>query len=542
MNALRSIDFNVNNFEGTGANKKVSEVKMKYSLVFTAPQNFISKLAIQLFNNSSNAITPQIVLQDLFRCVEGTSGSFDTEESEDYNASPATDLVFNVTKSGNDYTAISTTGDVKITIESIQLDIEQALQYRVWDVSALTNEVNKTATTEGGKLLPPLEVKFSSKVDCYRIKISMPELVHEAGVERTAHHSLRLVPTSTLEDDHLGGYLMDGTEKPTKIYAGQTLGVQTIKETISDYTNEACTNLIEGSEQIVNVHGEPKKYTLNTPITDTPIDYPPTTTTTIQNLDDEISTSGSHETGNVVAGATSEFSSWVMYKSNGDVTTNNSNATRRERTATQTGTTTVTINKKVDMYNEIKTLAQSTVQTITTPVSVNGNTFVLQIDRKTTLNIASTETTKSYLTSTTVQTQNWTRTITEQQTKRYSYYWGETTTTESAWTKSGNVVEETTKSDTRTYLTPQIDNNSKTTENTDTFYRKIIRSYENIDITLTSVKRQVQVGTELETEEYTSSTDAFDLFEGDDIQNYYLSQSYSKNYPLKINVIFEQTQ
>ncbi|MBO5215436.1 MAG: hypothetical protein J6B79_04540 [Clostridia bacterium] len=545
MNALRAIEFKVNNFEGTGSDKKVSEVKMNYQLIFSAPKNFIEKLAIQLFDDTSTAILPQIVLQDLVK----SSGIYNTASSEDFNGSPATDLIFTVTKSGNDFTA--TAGDIKIEIDEVNIEIEQALQYRVWDVSALTNETNKVANTEGGKLLPPLEVKFTSEVTCYRIKISMPQFKFDAGTEQTRDYSLRLVPTATLEDDHLGGYLMDGTEKPTTIYAGQTLGVQTVKEAISDYTDEACTSLIPDSEQIVNVHGEPKKYTVGTPITDSPLDYPPTTTTTIQNLPDEISSSGSHEAGNVVPGATSEFSSWVMYKSNDDVTTNENNASYRTRTATQTGTTTVTITKKVDRYNEIKTLSQSTVQTVTTPKSVNGNTFVLQIDRKTTLNVASTETTESYLTSTTVQTQNWTRTGTYRQDRErtgrypnYTYYWGESYLQGnwSAWTKSGNVDEETTDSDTRTYLTPQINNTSTTTDNTDTFFRKIIRSYENIDITLTSVKRQVQVGTEFQTEEYTSSTDAFDLFEGDEIQNYYLSQSYSKNYPLKVNVIFEQTQ
>ncbi|MBQ4587487.1 MAG: hypothetical protein IJB13_06860 [Clostridia bacterium] len=50
MNALRSINFSVNNFNVVGGVEKVSEVKMKYNLTFSAPVNFVKKLAIQLFN------------------------------------------------------------------------------------------------------------------------------------------------------------------------------------------------------------------------------------------------------------------------------------------------------------------------------------------------------------------------------------------------------------------------------------------------------------------------------------------------------------
>lgn len=537
MNALRAIEFKVNNFEGTGSDKKVSEVKMNYQLIFSAPKNFIEKLAIQLFDDTSTAILPQIVLQDLVK----SSGTYNTASSEDFNGSPATDLTFTVTKSGNDFTA--TAGDIKIEIDEVNIEIEQALQYRVWDVSALTNEINTTATTEGGKLLPPLEVKFTSEVTCYRIKISMPQFKFDAGTEQTRNYSLRLVPTATLEDDHLGGYLMDGTEKPTTIYAGQTLGVQTVKEAISDYTDEACTSLIPGSEQIVNVHGEPKKYA------DETTDIQTYTTIEYGEPGETGSYQVSEEYGEVTVGSAPSIngnSSWNNINANGDVVGNTTNVTHRVSklgTYTQTGTRVKTIVMGEDAETKAKEImTEKDVITTTTPISNDGTNIRVEIK---------TTTITTVLTSRTIDCIPKVYTQTEQ-LKRTGYFrqdrvgnnWGAT-----YWHNDDNGGSDgwtVTSTGTRTLQETQSRQEkiakSITESSPDiiTIYRKIVRTSEKHNVKLTSVKRQVQEGDTLVTKSYDESN-KFDLFEGE-IQKFFVSQSYSKNYPLKVNVIFEQTQ
>ena len=532
MNALRAIEFKVNNFEGTGSDKKVSEVKMNYQLIFSAPKNFIEKLAIQLFDDTSTAILPQIVLQDLVK----SSGTYNTASSEDFNGSPATDLTFTVTKSGNDFTA--TAGDIKIEIDEVNIEIEQALQYRVWDVSALTNETNKVANTEGGKLLPPLEVKFTSEVTCYRIKISMPQFKFDAGTEQTRDYSLRLVPTATLEDDHLGGYLMDGTEKPTTIYAGQTLGVQTIKEKHTNYTDNTFSTPIAGSESTVNVHGNPKVYTKGNTVTDQPIEYQYTV------VGEPVVTKNNGSTTSTEKEDDVEYGVW---------STQSRFQRTRTRSMTQTKTVTTTIiGDEEETVVQITTNNSDEVTVSTTVLDVyeeDGNdAFELQISETTKSTIYQTTTTTSTNASKRVYVHTESRTGTQTQTKTNNSSWdgNGTITTSDSWNGwvSNNDEEEVVSQ--RVESETKIDTDSEDVSPADptvkNFFRKIIRTYENIDITLTSVKRQVQVGTELETVEYTSNTNAFDLFEGDTIQNYYLSQSYSKNYPLKVNVIFEQTQ
>jgi hypothetical protein len=241
MNALRSIDFNVKNYETKGGVEEVAEVKMKYNLVFSAPKNFAERLAIQVFDTDANiALLPQIVISDLI----GTgSGVFNTGDSEDYNGTDIGDMSFNVQAltSGENHIYRATNGDISINIEEYEREVHQNLLFRMWDSSALTDVNTPTVSTEGGKLLPPLSVKYKQDVKFYRITISMPNFVLEPGTKKTRNHRIELAPTDTIQDLHLGGEIVkkngDGTYSAVKsIYAdNQTWTVQTVHEKQTDH-------------------------------------------------------------------------------------------------------------------------------------------------------------------------------------------------------------------------------------------------------------------------------------------------------------------
>lgn len=253
MNALRSVDFHVRNYEYDGSgNKKIADVKMKYNLVFDAPKNFAERLAIQVFDEANQPLLPQIVLSYLIDSVaSSTTGVFDTGKTLDYNASEIHDEVFDVVKSGDTFTAtMRDNEDTVIIVEDHFEDVHQRLDFRTWDCSALTNTINPTLNVEGGTLTPPLTVNYMEEnVEFYRIIIKMPQFILEPGAEREAHYSIRIAPTDTIQDGHLGGsfaQLIDGKYVPVKeIYGGSSNDwyLETIHEKVNDkfYSDESFT-------------------------------------------------------------------------------------------------------------------------------------------------------------------------------------------------------------------------------------------------------------------------------------------------------------
>ena len=97
MNALRSINFSVNNFNVVDGVEKVAEVKLQYSLSFSTPANFAEKLAVQLFDGTDKALLPQVVLRDLINATNHDH-IFQTAESEDFNSVYHHDLTFTTSK------------------------------------------------------------------------------------------------------------------------------------------------------------------------------------------------------------------------------------------------------------------------------------------------------------------------------------------------------------------------------------------------------------------------------------------------------------
>lgn len=204
MNALRSINFSVNNFKGTGSDQVVSSVRTKYVLSFSAPQNFMEQLALQVLNEQGTAQLPQIVVADLIKAVgTGNSGTYNTADSVDYNSATFNDLTFTVTKSGSNYTA--TSGTTTVTLEAFTKQVEQSLDFRMWDTSKLTSEDHKTLESEGGELLPSLTATYSQNVNYYRITISTGAFVLPAGTPTTVKHIVQLAPINVLTDEHIGG-------------------------------------------------------------------------------------------------------------------------------------------------------------------------------------------------------------------------------------------------------------------------------------------------------------------------------------------------
>ena len=253
MNALRSVNFHVRNYEYDGSgNKKIADVKMKYNLVFDAPKNFAERLAIQVFDEANQPLLPQIVLSYLIDSVaSSTTGVFDTGKTPDYNASEIHDEVFDVVKSGDTFTAtMRDNEDTVIIVEDHFEDVHQRLDFRTWDCSALTNTINPALNVEGGTLTPPLTVNYMEEnVEFYRIIIKMPQFILEPGAEREAHYSIRIAPTDTIQDGHLGGsfvQLIDGNYVPVKeVYGGSSNDwyLENIHEKVIDkfYSDENFT-------------------------------------------------------------------------------------------------------------------------------------------------------------------------------------------------------------------------------------------------------------------------------------------------------------
>lgn len=251
MNPLRSVNFSVNNFEQQGEQTIVASVRMKYVLSFSAPANFAQKLALQVFDESNAAMTPQIVVGDLISAADAGK-SFDTSESEDYSSSYYQDVVFSTSKTTTSYQASTTDGSMVVRLEKFQKQTEQSLMFRLWDTSSLTSPFMPTIPSEGGQLQTPLSVTYAQEVEYYRITFSLAQFVLPAGVQTTVKHSVQLAPVDSLEDPHIGGTFVDVTTEesgnvtgftPIKAIYGGTDDIFTLMR-----VNEAVTDVYYASE------------------------------------------------------------------------------------------------------------------------------------------------------------------------------------------------------------------------------------------------------------------------------------------------------
>ena len=516
MNAIHSLNFLVNNYEertdGESVTKHVSVAKMGYTLIFSAPAIFLEKLAVQLVESPDTVMTPQIVFADLLATANG--GTFKTADSTDYNGTAYTDFQFAVNVSevnvnsgvANAYTATAALPDGKgnmvLKVEPFMQTMTQTLKFRLWDVSKLTSETTPTIDHEGGDLVAPLYADVQADVLCYKISISMPQFTLAAGVEEQDRYSLRFVTTSAINDHELGGFLTNDQagNRLENAYSGKTAYFKTVTETVTN--KDSSGNVTERNTYYVI--GNPRAYNEGTETSAPKVtteyvnEYTKTVTNTVNN--------------------TSGRSTYIYYDSNNNIVATADAAAYRLNIYSGASY------KREDVYSYSDNTNNFTVQTT--------ETETITTEKSTGM----TETINQAITIKTVKTINKNSTTTAKTTTKITSSSG----TIRIQRKNGNNWN---NSSTLSSIT--LNNSSVPTEITlpdVTYSREIVRvtSYAE-SITFKKVYRRVEDAEGNVTQKEYSEGNAFELFDGN-IQKYFLSQCYSKSYPFKVNVYFEQLQ
>lgn len=575
MNALRSINFSVNNWEVVNGEEKVSEVKMNYNLTFSAPVNFVERLAIQLFDEADDPMLPQLVLIDLIHAGQHNH-LFQTATSDDFNSVYHHDLTFTTQKNGDDYTAIfdghihEEAVKVVIKLEKYEQSTHQLLHFRTWDTSDVSSAEKPKVEDEGGKLLPPLQVKFTRTIPFYRIVIHMSNMILPAGEKATRKHSIHLAPTNTLDDDHLAGYFVSkqgGNYEPvTSIYgvdadapSGSYVSyeMQTVKEESTDSyynTDKAFNN--------PNVDGYKKLNHFNEHIV---IDHDQNLVGSVHYYEkDEIGTFDNTRTTSLV-----EMGSFVhqdreyidkeyLYlkrteNAGGEqwqlIGINNEGipAVRDEKD---------TYYRLFVNYGEIiiQTEAKLTNGVLKTEVDSVDDYTVKSVSKNaedTHYDIVLNITSHDLLRYTLLKGATGTRTITkildieeeglilEVGTKNgASWNWG--ATDKHILKPNFNIAPWVYA--TNTYTNTGADVILYEYDNTDYIIRELQRDISRVDIMVEEVTTTIIDGEgKPQVVRYTQSN-PLEMFGDDGLQKIYLSQCYSKNYPFYVNVIFEQVQ
>lgn len=530
MNAIHSLNFLVNNYEertvGGSVTKHVSVAKMGYTLIFSAPAIFLEKLAMQLFESPDTVMTPQIVLADLLATANNGKYNthYNTENGTKYNGTAYTDFEFSVNSSeltlveevkdaegnviqkgvkANAYTATAALPDGKgnmvLKIDPFMQTMTQTLKFRLWDVSKLTSESNHTIDHEGGDLIAPLYADVQAYVLCYKISISMPQFTLAAGVEEQDRYSLRFVTTSAVNDPGLGGFLTkdQAGNRLENAYSGKTAYFKTITETVTD--KDSSDNVTERNTYYVI--GNPRAYTAG----------------------EETSTKETTEYGGTyekTQTTTGNTTGYIYFDANGNIGGDSSTGTYRilvDSVAPYTQT-------KTSTYN-VDSIITTETETITTEKPTTGMTETInqtiKITTQKTINTSGGEST----TTTLYNTADFTGTF----QRRYGQY----------WYRVSNGLPNQLKTETKV----SIPAGTVTDTLPDvTYSREIVRvtSYAE-SITFKKVYRRVEDAEGNVTQKEYSEGNAFELFDGN-IQKYFLSQCYSKSYPFKVNVYFEQLQ
>lgn len=657
MNALRQIKFSVNNYQTDSSNnQKVADVRMRYNLVFSAPVNFATKLAFQVFDDKDVALFPQIVIADLL--AKNSGEQYDTSTSVDYNGQAVGDLTFTVTKATVDgmetVTAVSLNG-VTITFTKFSKEVDQTLLFRLWDVSSLTSAEHPTISNEGGKIKPLVTVKYKENVEFYKISVTMPSFVLPAAVATTINHSIQLAPTNAIEDNHLGGSLVGVTtdasnnniytsvnptsDKVDKSIYGPSgtdnkFAIETLVEsTVDTYYNDSSLSgtVVKTESSTSKVFGnvlsyEKGKTTTSTFSTQTSKDLPlssdestsvsvgETTTTTSYSWNNYQLTDRAKEYDvylldpDDTTATTKSYSHYrdttkVYYDSDNkvagkfvDVGTAGTYGTAfyiHKLSATQTGTKTVSTVTSRQLVSKTQ-VTDTEVREEMECTEINGNNIFLTVIKTTDIKVSenkvyrviSTET-KSTVTRTgyvyqayfldsnskkpmcisrggsydsfihaEVQSNNPNQVVSNESNSSITYQnqvmFYETTSGTSTvcnYFGDGENDQYSTETDVQTVTdTSNILESTQKSNSTNTEYikREITRdySYEDINITEISVSESVVEGENTTTKNtvYTSSNPLkmYEEVNNKHQQKYYLSTSYSKNYPFYVDVIFEQ--
>ena len=277
MNALRSIEFSVNNFKVIRGVEKVAEVKTAYRLVFVAPKNFIERMAFQVFDVDEDPMIPQFVVEDFFNEINLGHDHYNTAESVNYHGvETINDMVFEAQKlSETSFKAVGYNNNGKVTIkfDLHQAEMHQQLLFRTWDCWDFTDEEPYyIESEEGGDLLPPLTVNYTNLTDFYTVTVSMDRFFMPGGVKTVKEHCIHLTPTHPLHDHHLGSYFVEDyvdengttqTRRIQSIYGGPdaqgNLKDWTLKTIHENVTNEYYVDdRYENGTAVLTPHGTPK--------------------------------------------------------------------------------------------------------------------------------------------------------------------------------------------------------------------------------------------------------------------------------------------
>lgn len=587
MNAIRTIDFSIKNFDGD----KVNAVRTGYSITFTAPKTFAEKLAFQVIDNYTVTMTPQIVIGDIL-----TKSSFNTMEVTDYNGDKyvgdvydkngntvvadsenGNGLYFKVTTSTVNgrtaYTATAKTpkGDFVITITQREETKEQMLQFRLWDVSSVTNNDVPTMNYEGGRLMSPLTVKVEETQIYYDITITTPDFQLPAGVATTRNHRVKLVPVDVLYDSHLGGTIIDKTtgEQANALYSGQDVLVQTVKETVSTYSNSGKTNLIDSNT--TPVFGSVKRYqqgntttVRNTVFVGKTTEMPNTAdlsgavSTTVESgwtvINTNTSTGGIERVGDDID--STKVTGTTYYKFN----------VKQETTTSVTSQQTVVTTYSFPIY-ESSTYATAYVTTYVVSTTENNgqqtgveleetSSTTTTVERKPIGSVEITKTVVKEKTETTVSTlegtayysrRGSTYTLYTGTNSQLSQSWNSTPTTTTSTTNSPDVT--TWTDPTETTIVPAGATTTTTQQGpvVETVYKTISRAISSTEMTIKELSYTPanDDGTYGATTVYTQAA-PFNIMEaapnsyGTYEQKYFVSQCFLKSFPLSVNMTFEQ--
>ena len=575
MNAIRTVDFSINNFDDEG---NVNAVRTGYTMTFSAPQIFSHSLAFQIVNQDASAMIPQIVLTDIM-----SKTSFSTSESIDYNgemyvgnghdesgnavlpdALNGNDLYFNVTKTAIDgmvgeysYTATSTLPDGKVVISVVprKETKRQLLHFRLWDISSIV-QTNPDFNAEGGKLLAPLCITIEEEQIFYDITVTMPAFELPAGVATTNKHTLRLVPTSALHDDHLGGSLKTPLgANATTIYSGQSLVMQTILEKTDVYNNYSggtLTDMVSTSES--PVIGSVKIYTIGNTTTTRNVskktvlqiaDVASSTTAWTDVSGSEIITYGAIVEGEADPPKNSTGNYWEGGTATQTGTRTRTRVYKQRKTETyaiyevttittsSVATTVLDASAAADSYQESALLQEATTTTVKTETKAVGSVIVTYEREVREISSLEAERTGTY-------TMDWNGGYT------YSYTWNNwPADNSSSWSETSKETqygEETQINEEQSSTIPSgaSDSSTSPTTKTTTVYKQLTRTKKITDITLdkvtyTPIDDSGNPGT---TVEYTSSSPFNTHTDG--IRKLYVSQCFSKSYPMSVNITFEQ--
>lgn len=606
MNAKRTLSFSINNFKEENGIKKVSDVKLKYNLSFSTPKNFAEKLAMQVFDENDNPLLPQIVISNLIAvCTSSGTGTYKTVDSKDYGGTDTDDLEFNVEKTDNDnnFSATSDTTTIKINKETKQTT--QTLLFRLWDLDDLTSDTNKEVDNEGGKLLSPLEVTYTEKIEFYNITISMDNFILPAGKEQTARLNIKLVPIETISDQDLGGTIVDvikdskneiiSSTRIKEIYADKDKEwyIQYITDNVteSQYDNpafvgsssEISSSLVEGSTTIYKDGSETENtYEKGDEILESPQTF--TTTTLTANkinwgeyeiLDGKAPTKNDYTTDYVAKTVRSAGYGTIFFIHKLEV----------ERIGTQEITEKM-IETKIESSDSIQKQTKVNEKTLVQRLDGENDVILLNITKTTTTTYSGEMTINKIITTTKYE-----RTYTQTGFIYRGYYvasngefryWGDKADTSEKlqndraeslkvidYGGSGLSIEEGEQDKYYTgdeYFIERInvsdviqddddenkDISTKTsresssapisTTETEYIQKKIEREYKYHKITIGTCKQNTTGENGTVTANEYIEGNKLTLYDERNIQKYFLSQCYSKSYPFEVNVIFEQTQ